>query len=68
MILQTTTTPQVCTHIFCDNRVNRAIATYKVSKTYPNGFTAHEVVCSDHLRVLLAAWSNIGESCIVEGL
>lgn len=43
----------VCQHIFCDNRVNRMIATHKVTQVSEyNGKHLTTLVCSDHLPVI----------------
>ena len=43
----------VCQHIFCDNRVNRAIATHKVTQVSEiNGSRHTTLVCDEHLNVI----------------
>jgi hypothetical protein len=43
----------VCQHIFCDNRVNRAIATHKVTQVSEiNGHHSTTLVCDEHLAVI----------------
>ena len=51
-IPQYTNRPLVCEHVFCDNRVNRARATHKVTQVADNGHRATTLVCDDHLNVI----------------
>lgn len=45
--------PAVCEHVFCDNRVNRARATHKVTQVSEiNGHHSTTLVCDDHLAVI----------------